>query len=72
LRNLPTRVFHGAKDDVVPLSESERMVRAIERAGGDAKLTVYPDANHNSWTRTYEDDALYRWLLAQRRNIVQH
>lgn len=72
LRNLSTWVFHGAKDDVVPLSESERMVRAIERAGGDAKLTVYPDANHNSWTRTYEDETLYQWLLAQRRNIVQH
>ena len=40
---------------------------ALQQAGGNVRLTVYPDADHDSWTRTYEDPELYAWLLRQRR-----
>jgi len=59
--------FHGAKDNIVPLSKSEEMVDAVKRSGGDAKLTVYPDANHDSWTETYDNPAVYEWLLGHRK-----
>lgn len=68
LKRIPIWAFHGAKDDVVPLYESERMVEAVKKAGGAPKFTVYPDAGHDAWTRTYEDPALWDWLLAQRRD----
>lgn len=68
LNSLPIWAFHGAKDNVIPLTESERMVRAVNQAGGDAKLTVYPDGNHNAWTATYENPELYVWLLRQSRS----
>ena len=64
LRNLPTWVFHGADDDTVPLDESEKMVRALEAAGGNVKLTVYPGTGHDSWTRAYSEPELYTWLFA--------
>ncbi len=64
---LPVWAFHGALDDVVPLQRSLEMVQRYERCGGDARLTVYPAAGHDSWTETYADPALYAWLLAQRR-----
>ena len=67
LKDLPTWVFHGANDDTVPLNESERMVRALEAAGGNVKLTVYPDTGHNSWTRAYGEPELYAWMFSQRR-----
>lgn len=67
LRGVPVWVFHGAKDGVVPVRESEVMVTALERAGGTPKLTVYPDAQHDSWTATYENPELYEWLLRHRR-----
>lgn len=63
LKETPIWAFHGAKDDVVPLSESEDMVEAIQAAGGDVLLTVYPEANHNSWTETYDNKELYDWFL---------
>ena len=66
LRNTPVWAFHGAKDRVVPPSESEQMVKAINAVGGKAKLTIYPDAYHDSWTRTYENPELYEWLLKHR------
>ena len=67
LKDVPVWAFHGAKDDVVPLAESEKMVNALRASGGRAKLTVYPDAGHDSWTATYGAPALYKWLLKHRR-----
>ena len=60
-------VFHGARDNIVPLSASEEMVKALERCGGDVRFTVYPEAGHDSWTETYQNPELYKWLLDQRR-----
>jgi predicted peptidase len=68
LRSLPVWAFHGAKDTVVPLEESERMVNALKKVGvQDVKLTVYPEAQHDSWTETYNNPELYEWLLKHER-----
>jgi acetyl esterase/lipase len=67
LRTMPIWIFHGAKDDVVPLERSQEMVEALRAAGGDVRFTVYPEAKHDSWTATYANPELYTWLLAHRR-----
>lgn len=68
LRSLPVWAFHGAKDQVVPLDESERMVNVLKKVGvKDLKLTVYPDTDHNSWTETYDNPEFYEWLLKHAR-----
>ncbi len=68
LKSLGVWAFHGAKDMVVPLEESERMVKALKKAGGqDVHLTVYPEAGHDSWTETYKDPKFYDWLLKHQR-----
>lgn len=67
LAKLPIWVFHGAKDNTVPLKRSEEMVEALKAAGGNPKFTVYPEAGHDSWTATYDDPEFYKWLLAQKR-----
>ena len=68
LKSLPVWAFHGAKDPVVPLEESERMVNALKKLGGkEVKLTVYPEAQHDSWTETYNNPELYEWLSKQSR-----
>lgn len=63
LRHMPIWCFHGAKDDVVPLSQSEQMIDAVKKYNKEVQLTVYPEANHDSWTETYANDAIYDWLL---------
>ncbi len=68
LRSLGIWAFHGAKDPVVPLAESQRMVETFKQAGvTDIQLTVYPEALHDSFTVTYENPALYTWLLNHHR-----
>ena len=66
-RALPIWAFHGAKDTVVPLQESERMVAAFREVGNPIQLTVYPHLEHDSWTVTYAEPALYEWFLRHRR-----
>lgn len=68
LSRTPIWCFHGAKDPIVPLSESESMVAAVRgQKSQKVQFTVYPLAEHDSWTQTYENDALYEWLLGQRK-----
>lgn len=68
LKTLGIWAFHGARDPVVPIDESKRMIEAVTKAGAkDVKLTIYPDAEHDSWTETYKNPQLYEWLLAHRR-----
>ena len=68
IKTLPIWAFHGGKDPVVPLAESEKMLAGFKRAGcQEAELTVYPDAGHDSWTETYNNPKLYEWFLSHTR-----
>jgi predicted peptidase len=71
LAGIPTWVFHGAKDDLVPLQASQEMVDALKQAGSEPKFTIYPEVRHDSWTPAYNDPALFKWLLSHRRTPVQ-
>ena len=70
LGNVPSWVFHGAKDPVVPLKRSEDMVEALKRVNRNVQFTVYPEALHDSWTETYDNPELYKWLLQQKRGAA--
>jgi predicted peptidase len=68
LKTLGVWAFHGAKDPVVPLAESKRMVATLKKFGHPGpKLTVYPEAKHDSWTKTYANPELYKWFLQHQR-----
>ncbi len=70
IKHVPAWVFHGAKDPVIPLSESEEMVNALRKCGGNVQFTVYPEAVHDSWTETYNNPQLYEWFLKYKRLAV--
>ena len=68
LTTLPVWAFHGAKDPVVPVEESERMVKLLKHyAVREVKLTIYPEAQHDSWTQTYANPELFEWFLQHSR-----
>lgn len=72
LTGLPIWAFHGLKDTVVPPVQSQNMVEAIiQRRAGKAsvvpapKLTLFPEADHNSWDPAYRatgEADLWLWL----------
>ena len=67
LKDLPTWVVHGEKDDVVPLQVSRWMVDAIRRAGGNPRFDVVKDTGHDVWTKFYASDDWWKWLLGHKR-----
>ncbi len=68
LIDTPIWAFHGDADVVVALEESQRMVDALTRFGNKkTKFTVYPGVNHDSWTATYNNPEVWKWLLEQKR-----
>ncbi len=58
-------IFHGLKDDVVDPELSKLMAEALKKIGADVKLTLYPEANHNSWDAAFAEKDLLPWLLSK-------
>jgi predicted peptidase len=67
LKNVPVWVFHGEKDDLVPIKEDADMVNALKQCGGDVKFTIYSDVGHGAWVEAYNNPELYDWLLSHSR-----
>lgn len=71
LKNLPIWAFHGECDDVISPKESVKMVNAVNRCGGNAKITIYPNTKHNSWEQAFCDDNMWKWIFEQKRSDIQ-
>lgn len=69
LTAIPIWAFHGANDNIVPLSQSERMIDAIRAAGGQPRLTVISDAAHGICDRVCKQEGLWEWLIQQVRRL---
>jgi len=67
IKSIPTWVFHGAKDEVVPPSFSDKMVEALQQCGADVKYSLYEDVDHFAWVPAYRDPAFYEWMQSQKK-----
>jgi predicted peptidase len=63
---LPVWAFHGAKDPVVPVERSRRIVAALRGCGGPVRYTEYAEVGHDAWTWALKEPELLPWLFAQR------
>ncbi len=61
---LPIWTFHGAKDNVVPITSTDILVDRLKACNGNVEYTIYPEADHDSWTETYNNQKIYEWLLS--------
>ena len=68
LKDIPVWAFHGALDGVVFPDESKKMVEKVNKRGGNARLTVYPENEHNAWSDTYSNREVFEWLLSHRKS----
>ena len=56
----PTLMFHGEKDDRVPLGQSLESFRTLKRLGVTVRLVVYPDQGHGLTVPSYQLDKIRR------------
>lgn len=66
-RSVPSWIFHGEADTVVPPDQSTGMHAALRAAGANVRIDTYPGIGHDSWDKAYSNPALRAWLLAARR-----
>jgi predicted peptidase len=65
--DVPIWIFHGAEDETVVVQRSDEIYEPLKQLGGNVRYTRYEGVPHDSWTQTYDNPALYDWLLSQRR-----
>jgi acetyl esterase/lipase len=67
---IPFLLIHGDADDVVPLSQSQKLVSAITQAGGQASLIVKEGGKHPWPTLPEEVAKLADWFDSQLKTEV--
>jgi len=68
LATVPTWIFHGGNDTVVPPERSELMYEGLKKRGlKELGLTIYPNAKHLHAKYACDDPMVYDWMLRQSR-----
>lgn len=66
-KKVPLWIFHGEKDDVVPVVNSLLIANQLKVLNYPPKLTLYPKANHNSWDAAFAEPQLLSWLFSNQK-----
>ncbi|MCI0664017.1 MAG: S9 family peptidase, partial [Acidobacteria bacterium] len=56
----PVLIFHGEKDERVPLGQSLETYRMLKRLGLTTQLVIYPDQGHSLNVPSYQLDKMKR------------
>lgn len=67
IKDLPIWSFHGDQDTAVPIAAEMEMAESLRKLNKHFKFTVYEGCGHDSWTRTYANQEVWDWMLAQKR-----
>ena len=67
ISTIPSRIFRGLQDDIVDANYSIAIFNKLRGCNKDIKLQLFDDANHDSWTRVYDNPAIYEWMLMQKK-----
>jgi predicted peptidase len=62
---IPTRIYHGLLDDVVPVDNDITIYKELKKCNKDVELTIFNDAGHDCWTQVYDNPETYAWMLKQ-------
>ena len=61
----PVWIFHGADDDIIPVTESQKMTAAMKQVGAEVHYTEYPGIRHDSWDKAFDEPKLFPWLFSK-------
>ena len=67
--HVPMKIFHGAKDEVVPATLSREMYRALMDAGAkEVEYIEFPEGRHEVWNEAYAHEGLLDWMYGQNKS----
>ena len=65
ISHIPTWIFHGAVDSVVPVELSRSMYKVLLEANGNVKYSEYEGVDHNSWENAFAEEEYLSWMFNQ-------
>lgn len=66
LLGMPLWAFHGMRDTVIVPERAIPAIQWLMDQGSPAKLTLFEEADHNSWDAAYGTKDLHLWFLQHR------
>lgn len=67
LKQTPLRIYHGARDKVVPVELSRDLSRALQQVGVPFVYNELEQTGHNAWEFAFRDPDLMPWLFRLQR-----
>lgn len=68
IKNIPTHIFHGLLDDVVQVEYAMEIYKKLKPCSVFIELTIFDDANHDSWSKVYDNASIYEWMFDQKKH----
>lgn len=62
---VPLWLFHGDKDDVIPVSYSRAYYRRLRKEGAEVRYSEYEGVKHNSWANAFREPDFLSWLFSK-------
>ncbi|MDR1369122.1 MAG: prolyl oligopeptidase family serine peptidase [Dysgonamonadaceae bacterium] len=61
------RIYHGDKDDTVPVENSRKAYKALKKYGAKVEYIEFAGCNHGSWDPAFNQPDFLSWLFAQKK-----
>lgn len=59
------RIYHGMKDDVIPIQASEAAYETLKNRGIDAQLIEIPGIGHECWDLAFDSPDFLSWIFSK-------
>ncbi len=62
IKDVPVWTFHGTSDNIIPIDETEKLVKRLDECNGNVKFTKLENEGHGI-QYLYEKKDIYDWFL---------
>jgi len=63
--SVPVWLFHGTKDEVVPVSFARNLTNTLKHCGADVRLVEFENSGHSCWREAYSYPDLFDWMMSK-------
>ena len=70
-KHIPVWIFHGRRDDIVPVYYSRNVNDKLKSLKVKTKYTEYKTLRHNCWDQAFYQSETLDWLFDQKKNKIQ-
>ena len=66
IKHIPIWIFHGSKDNIVPVKASRDMYESLKKISDNVKYMEFKEVEHGSWVPAWRDKKMIDWMYQQK------